>query len=96
MLKYQFQEIKPSPGVRDTADDEAVQYTRYPTGYPDFMISHLHIEQAEEQEFTQKFNSMTIAFVLSGSGKVEIEGFTPVTISEMKAYMILPEQTVKI
>ena len=48
MLKYQFQDIKPSAGVRDTADDEAVQYTRYPTGYPDFMISHLHIDQAEE------------------------------------------------
>lgn len=96
MLKYQFQEIKPTSGIRDTADDEPVQFTRYQTGYQDFMISHLNIEQPEENDFTHKFNSMAIAFVLSGSCKVEIEGFTPLSLEEKKAYMILPEQTVKI
>lgn len=96
MLKYKFQDIKPTTGIRDTADDEAVQYTRYPTGYPDFMISHLHVQQAEEQEFQHKFNSLTIAFVLSGTAKVEIEGFTPLALSELKAYMILPEHALKI
>lgn len=60
------------------------------------MISHLGIEQAEENEFTHKFNSMAIAFVLSGTCKVDIEGYTPFALSERKAYMILPEQTVKI
>jgi len=96
MLKYQFQEIKPTSGIRDTADDEAAQFTRYPTGYQDFMVSHLNIEQAEEAEFSHKFNSMAIAFVLSGTCKAEIEGFTPLNMTEKKAYMILPEQTFKI
>jgi len=33
MLKYKFQDIKPTSGIRDTADDEPVCFTRYPTGY---------------------------------------------------------------
>jgi len=33
MLKYKFQDIKPTGGIRDTADDEPVCFTRYPTGY---------------------------------------------------------------
>jgi hypothetical protein len=60
------------------------------------MVSHLNIDQAEETEFTHKFNSMAIAFVLSGTCKAEIEGYTALALSEKKAYMILPEQTVKI
>lgn len=51
MLKYEFQDIKPTSGVQDTADDGAVQYTRYPTGYPDFMVTHLSIADAEQSEF---------------------------------------------
>lgn len=47
MLKYQFQDIKPSAGVKKTGEGEAVQFTQYPTGYPDFMISHLKITGAD-------------------------------------------------
>ena len=60
------------------------------------MVSHLNIDQAEETEFAHKFNSMAIAFVLSGTCQAEIEGYTPLALGERKAYMILPEQTVKI
>lgn len=46
MLKYEFQDIKPTSGIQDNAQGDAVQYTRYPTGYPDFMVTHLNIPQA--------------------------------------------------
>ena len=96
MLKYEFQDIKPTSGILDKDTDAAVEYKRYPTGYPDFMVTHLHIAQAEEAEFTQQFKSVAIAFVLSGTCAAEIEGYSLFEMDEMKAYMILPMQTVKI
>jgi len=60
------------------------------------MVTHLNIAQAEEAEFVQQFKSVTIAFVLSGTCTAEIEGYSTVQMAEMKAYMILPMQTVKI
>merc|ERR1711990_304761 len=96
MLKYELQDIEPTSGVRDSGEGEPVQYTRYPTGYPDFMVAHLGIAQAEEAEFVAQFESVAIAFVLSGTCTAEIEGYTTSQLSEMKAYMILPMQSVKI
>jgi len=60
------------------------------------MVTHLSIAQAEEAEFTQQFKSVTIAFVLSGTCTAEIEGYSKFELEEMKAYMILPNQTVNI
>jgi len=60
------------------------------------MLTHLHIAQAEEAEFTQQFKSCAIAFVLSGTATAEMEGYSLVEMDSMKAYMILPEQSVKI
>lgn len=100
MLKYKFQDIKPSSGVKQTKEGEAVQFTQYPTGYPDFMISHLKIAKKDAPEeqgvFTHKFTSLSIAFVHSGSALVEVDGFTAQTAGSMKAYMILPERQVRI
>ena len=97
MLKYKFQDIKPSSGVKKTKEGEAVQFTQYPTGYPDFMISHLKIAQGDEQGvFKHRFSSLAIAFVHSGSAQVEVEGFSAQTAGSMKAYMILPEREVSV
>lgn len=60
------------------------------------MVTHLHIAQAEEAEFVEQFNSVAIAFVLSGTCTAEIDGYSLFEMDEMKAYMILPMQTVKI
>lgn len=99
MLKYEFQHIKPTSGIRDNGQNEGVECTRYPTGYADFMVTHLNIPNASAaspKTSSIEFKSMAIAFILSGNGTVEIEGYSEFQLAEMKAYMILPGKTMKI
>ena len=96
MLKYEFTECRPTRGEKQNQQNDPVQCTRYPTGYQDFMVVHLEIKQAAPATFSHSFNSLTIAFVLSGSCVVEMQGLEPFQMGEKRAYMILPEMGFKL
>lgn len=47
MLKYEFKEIVPKPGVK-VETDAAIEFCHYPTGFAEFRVSHLKIAGAGE------------------------------------------------
>ena len=62
------------------------------------MVTHLQmkggIEEVQSAEY--QFKTLSIAIILKGQVNVQIDGFHDVTMEEMNAYYILPEQIMKI
>ena len=69
----------------------------YKTGYPEFMVTKLEMEDhVEDQTITKQFNSLSIAIVLSGQANIKMEGFESQTLLEKKCYYIMPGQQFEI
>lgn len=93
MLRYEFKERKQNSGEQVHKSEQA-SVVRYPTGYDEFMVTHVKL--SGEEKVPLCFNSLSIVLALSGSAQAEVEGWGSQEVGNKNAYFVMPGQQVQV